>query len=252
MFQVAPISRRVKKTLAQSVLTIAAFSLIAAGAVLQVQAQGGARRPLPKPAGGARGFEQYAGKDASSRLIAAGSTRGAGDVRKPIAPLEGLAFDPHPMFKWEPAFGTKSYHFTLYEGDAAANKTAPVVYEADVPTTQLIYPNTAKQLMPGKLYSWRVATPMSSGKGWDMGPVVSFFVLSGEDAAQLKTALAKDKLTMPKTPEERLRQAKIFEEYGVWYDALRIASELADQNPDDAATAAYLDALVDHLEGHGK
>jgi tetratricopeptide (TPR) repeat protein len=35
-----------------------------------------ARRPLPKPAGGSRGFEKYAGRDASARLIAAAATRG--------------------------------------------------------------------------------------------------------------------------------------------------------------------------------
>ncbi len=34
-----------------------------------------ARRPLPKPVGGARGFEKYAARDASARLIAAAGTR---------------------------------------------------------------------------------------------------------------------------------------------------------------------------------
>lgn len=34
------------------------------------------RRPLPKPAGGSRGFEKYAGRNASARLIAAAGTRG--------------------------------------------------------------------------------------------------------------------------------------------------------------------------------
>ena len=33
------------------------------------------RRPLPKPVSGTRGFEQYAGRDASARLIAAAATR---------------------------------------------------------------------------------------------------------------------------------------------------------------------------------
>lgn len=33
------------------------------------------RRPLPKPKGGSRGFEQFAKRDASARLIAGGATR---------------------------------------------------------------------------------------------------------------------------------------------------------------------------------
>ncbi|MBA2705175.1 MAG: tetratricopeptide repeat protein [Blastocatellia bacterium] len=37
------------------------------------------RRPLPKPVGGSRGFEQYARREASSRLVAGAGTRGATD-----------------------------------------------------------------------------------------------------------------------------------------------------------------------------
>jgi tetratricopeptide (TPR) repeat protein len=36
----------------------------------------GMRRPLPKPAAGSRGFERYAGRTASARLIVAAGTRG--------------------------------------------------------------------------------------------------------------------------------------------------------------------------------
>ena len=36
------------------------------------------RRPLPKPLAGSRGFERYAGRDASARLIAAAATRSPG------------------------------------------------------------------------------------------------------------------------------------------------------------------------------
>lgn len=36
----------------------------------------GVRRPLPKPTGGSRGFEKYAGRTASARLIVAAGTRG--------------------------------------------------------------------------------------------------------------------------------------------------------------------------------
>jgi tetratricopeptide (TPR) repeat protein len=42
----------------------------------QTQRANAPRRPLPKPSGGSRGFEKYAGRDASARLIAAAATRG--------------------------------------------------------------------------------------------------------------------------------------------------------------------------------
>jgi tetratricopeptide (TPR) repeat protein len=41
------------------------------------------RRPLPKPVAGSRGFEKYAGRDTSSRLIAGAATR---EVLDPAAP----------------------------------------------------------------------------------------------------------------------------------------------------------------------
>jgi tetratricopeptide (TPR) repeat protein len=41
------------------------------------------RRPLPKPVAGSRGFEKYAGRDASSRLIAGAATREALDPAAP-------------------------------------------------------------------------------------------------------------------------------------------------------------------------
>lgn len=110
------------------------------------------RRPLPKPAAGSRGFEQ-AGKDASSRLIAAGATRGP---LKPIAPNEGLAYSAQPFFAWTPSPGTSSYHFMLRE---ASDSSAKIVYEVEVTAAQLTYPAEAPALTPGQLYSWRVSMP---------------------------------------------------------------------------------------------
>jgi hypothetical protein len=45
-----------------------------------------------------------------------------------------------------------------------------------------------------------------------------------------------------------LDQARVFENYGVWYDALAIASDLA-QNPRDKEAIAYYEALLEKLEG---
>jgi len=41
------------------------------------------RRPLPKPVAGSRGFEQFAGRDASSRAIAGAATRSVDDPATP-------------------------------------------------------------------------------------------------------------------------------------------------------------------------
>ena len=196
------------------------------------------RRPLPKPPSGSRGFEQT-GRDASSRLIAAGATRGP---LKPIAPYEGLAYNPRPFFAWAPQPGAASYHFTLRDG---AESSSAIVYETDVKTAQFAYPADAPALAPGKLYSWRVSTAGVMEKR--QGAVATFFVLAGEDAAQIKAALEKAKLTAPKSASERLTQARIFEDFGVWYDALRIASELVSENPNDTAAKAYYDSLIQKL-----
>src|SRR5205807_1237310 len=99
----------------------------------------------------------------------------------------------------------------------------------------------------GKLYSWRVSTAGVMEK--KQGAVATFFVLSGEDAAQVKAALEKAKLTTPKSASERLAQAHVFEDYGVWYDALRIASELVSENSNDAAAKAFYDGLIKKLRG---
>ncbi len=197
------------------------------------------RRPLPKPTTGSRGFEQ-AGKDASSRLIAAGATRGP---LKPSAPYEGLAYSAQPLFAWTPAPGAASYHFTLRDG---SESSGPVIYEADVNEAQFIYPGKAPKLVSGKLYSWRIS--IAGVMERKLGPPVTFFVLAGQDAEQVKKALAQAKLNAPKTAVDRLRQARIFEEYGVWYDALRVASELIKENPGDADAKAFYDSLIQRLQ----
>src|SRR6266850_2098018 len=122
------------------------------------------RRALPKPQSGPRGFEKYSGKDSSSRLIAAGATRETVNPRRPVAPLEGRAFDTRPFFAWEIAPGSKSYHFAIYEGDHDKDPAARIVYERDLTVTELAYPQDAPPLKPGTLYSWQVSTPTATGK----------------------------------------------------------------------------------------
>lgn len=203
-----------------------------------------ARRPLPKPPAGTRGFEKYAGQDASSRLIAAGATRGV-HPRQPVAPLEGAAYDPYPFFAWEIEPQSRTYRFSLYEGDVEKDPAAPIVYQADVKALELRYPKEAKELKPGKVYSWRVSTPTPTGM--EEGPAARIVILSGADLAEVKQALETAKLTAPKTAADKLDQARVFENFGVWYDALRVASELA-QDPNDKEAQAYFDELLDKLD----
>ena len=203
------------------------------------------RRALPKPQSGPRGFEKYSGKDSSSRLIAAGATRETVNPRRPVAPLEGRAFDTRPFFAWEIAPGSKSYHFAIYEGDHDKDPAARIVYERDLTVTELAYPQDAPPLKPGTLYSWQVSTPTATGK--EDGIVARLVILSGAEAAEVQKALATAGLSSPKTSPDRLDQARVFENYGVWYDALGIASDLA-QNPRDKEALAYYEALLEKLE----
>jgi len=133
----------------------------------------------------------------------------------------------------------------LYDGDVLADKNAKVVYEKDVAATEFSYPTDAPALEPGKLYSCRVATP--SAKGKDEGQVVTFRVLAGPEAAEVKQAIEQAKLTTPSTTADLLDLATVFENYGVWYDALKVASNLASEKPGDATARAYYDSLLNKL-----
>lgn len=226
-----PISRLALLSLVVFSLSLACFDPNA-----RAQKSQGPRRPLPKPASGPRGFEQSTGRDASSRLIAAGATRGP---LAPVAPLEGLAYDARPLFVWEAAPGARSYHFTLREG---TDSSSPVIYETDTTDSSLSYPTGAPALVPGKLYMWRVSTAGVLEK--KSGAPATFFVLEGEDASQVKTALEKEKLLDPQSAAERLKQARVFEHYGVWYDALRVVSRVMTDDPKNAEAKAYYDHLV--------
>jgi hypothetical protein len=237
--------RRAKRiTAALASLLCVAFLIAATSAAAQNSGQGNQsapRRPLPKPAGGARGFEQYAGRDASSRLIQSGATRG---LPRPdaLAPIEGLAYDARPFFKWMAVSGAKSYRFVLRE---ANNTSAPIVYQTEVATPQLLYPANAPSLQPGKLYSWRVSAVGLAERS--VGSPVTFFILAGEDSAEVRSALEKAKLAAPQSTEDHIRQAQLFEQYGVWYDALRDASEAINANPKDSAAKSYYQSLVKRL-----
>lgn len=212
------------------------------------------RRPLPKPKTGARGFEQYSGRDASSRLIAAGATRGAGIPRKPVAPMEGIALDARPFFLWEPALNTQSYKFMLYDGDVYTDAKAPVVWQTDTKEPQLVYPADAPALKPGHLYSWRVAAPQSEIRNGNSGSLtvgspVRFFVLIDEDAQTVKQAVGDAKLgATPATPEDKLKHAQLLADYGVWYDALRIARELVAENPQNDDVQTFYASLIAGIE----
>lgn len=196
------------------------------------------RRPLPKPPSGPRGFEQ-AGRDASARLIAAGATRGP---LKPTAPYEGLAYSDRPYFAWTAAPGATTYQFVLRDG---IDSSSAVIYEADVKEPYFSYPTAAPALAAGKLYSWRISTAGVMER--KQGPAVTFFVMAGDDEAQVRKALENARLTNPQNPAERLRQARIFELFGVWYDALRIASELVQADPNNADAKTFLDSLIQQI-----
>ncbi|MBA2503643.1 MAG: DUF928 domain-containing protein [Pyrinomonadaceae bacterium] len=232
-------SSRRTSTIFLCLLTLCFNSFFVPAALRAQNQQPGPRRPLPKPPNGSRGFEQYRGRDASSRLVAVGATRGP---LKPVAPYEGLAYGARPHFRWAPAVGANSYHFVLREGTTA---NAPVVYETDVTTSYLNYPASAPALAPGKLYSWRVE--MAGVMERKRGQPATFYVLTPEDAKEIKNALEAAKLAHPQGAADRLRQAQIFEQYGVWYDALKIASVLVQQNSNDATAKSYYDALTAKL-----
>ena len=209
---------------------------------------------MPKPKTGARGFEQYSGRDASSRLIAAGATRGAGISRKPVAPLEGIALDARPFFLWEPASNTQTYKFMLYDGDIYADAKAPMIWQNETQRPQLIYPAEAPALKPGHLYSWRVAAPQAEIRNGNsgsqtIGSSVRFFVLLDEDAQPVKQAIIDAKFdAATATVGSKLKHAQLLAEYGVWYDALHITRQLVAENPQNDDVQTFYVSLIDGIE----
>ncbi|MDT4896881.1 MAG: hypothetical protein QOH25_1958 [Acidobacteriota bacterium] len=203
------------------------------------QGQSGPRPKKQKLQVGA-GFERYAGQNAASKMIAGGATRGP---LQPIAPVEGLAFNNRPFFRWDAAPGIKSYLFELHDNTGTSDA---IVYKTDVTSAQLIYPNDAPPLSPDKLYSWRVSIPGVLGTR-KYGGSVSFSVLSSEDAKLIADALKKAGLVAPKTVQERLRAADVFKRYGIWYDALRSISEVLTESPEDASAKSFYDEMRKQL-----
>lgn len=234
-------SRRLMQTirLNATLLTALACTIVGFNVSGHRQKPVGPRRPLPKPAAGPRGFDQSSGRDASSRLIAAAATRGP---LSPLAPAEGLCYDSRPMFVWEAAGTAPSYHFVLRDTSGSAEG---IIYEADVTEAHLIYPPDAPALEPGRLYTWRVS--IAGVLERKTGPPVSFFVLAGEDSKQVVKALKKARVLAPVSVAERLQQARIFAQFGVWYDAMRIASEVMSSDPSHAEAKAFYQHLIERL-----
>ncbi len=201
------------------------------------QSQPPRKKPKLKPGSG---FEQYAGKDASSRLIAGGATRGP---LKPFAPLEGLAYTDRPYFKWEGSPGVTAYTIEIHDGGEISD---PTIYTTKVSAPQFTYSKDAPALQPGKIYSWRVSVPGVLGAK-KYGGLVRFSVLARDEATELEAGLKKAKLAAPATHDERLRQAAMFKDYGIWYDALGLVNQLLTENPKDPAAQKLFEELRSKL-----
>jgi hypothetical protein len=172
-------------------------------------------------------------------LIAAAATRGPLSA---LAPAEGLCYDSRPMFIWEAVGTVASYHFVLRDASGSANE---IIYETDVTEKHLIYPPAAPVLEPGRLYWWEVSMPGLLER--KTSPPVTFFVLAGEDAKQVANALEKAGALAPVTVAERLQQARIFAQFGVWYDAMRIATEVLSSYPNSSEAKAFYHYLIERL-----
>ncbi len=102
-------------------------------------------------------------------------------------------------------------------------------------------------LLPGRTYSWKIASQNTTSQVFG-DAVATFFVMLPEDAAPIKRELERLSKTRTATPAEaRLRQAGVFERFGVWYDALKIATEEAEARPHDSAAQQLYETLVKKL-----
>lgn len=103
-------------------LAMVATVLVQGSAQEKPKSQPTPRRPLPKPAAASRGFEKYAGRDASARLIAAAGTRviidpgdfyGKGEANYKAGKYEAAVKDLTQAIKLSPDWDDPHYLLAL-------------------------------------------------------------------------------------------------------------------------------------------
>lgn len=183
------------------------------------------------------GFDLAPRPTSGSGTQIGGATRGLGTATTLLAPNRGQSYTLHPLFQWSNSNpNIKSYRFQLIDADGQA------VYEARVTGTNLVYPADAPALKPGTTYSWTVQ-PLMGLLGGPAEPA-QMVILGGPERARIESALAQ---VSGNGEQQRLAAAQLFVDRRLWYDAVKIYTDLIAAHPEDAALYEQRAIIYDQL-----
>jgi hypothetical protein len=183
------------------------------------------------------GFELLKPGNAAASPTVVGGTRGAA-APDALAPRLGKFYGAGALFAWSNPSEAREFTFVITDDQDAE------VFRTKVHGTNFVYPSGAPQLLPGKIYSWSVA---SSGLlGGDPSDPVEFTVVSTKEREEIEKALA----TLPKGDEMQagLARAQVLTDHRLWYDTLGAYSDLIGKWPAKAELYEKRGAIYSQLE----
>jgi len=150
-----------------------------------------------------------------------------------------------PLLSWRPVDGVSQYQVRLVAPLDQEGDKEETVWTAWTKEPRLPYPEKAKPLHFGSVYSWYVLARPGQ-KDEQVICRSQFWVATKEEVA----ALAKVKpLAAGKDPADLLLAALTYQEYGVYEEALVLFQRLAQLLPEEARFQA---ALADYYERAGR
>jgi hypothetical protein len=144
-----------------------------------------------------------------------------------VTPLYGATvLTDRPAFTWRPAEKVDSYRVELWSGDGRRR-----LWRATTTAARLDYPPKEAALKPGLGYQWRVMA--RRGEDEDPDPVVDskFSTATKTEAADLA---AVKELAAGDNHADLLLAAVMYEEHGVYGEALAVYEKLAAKRPEEA------------------
>jgi Domain of Unknown Function (DUF928) len=165
------------------------------------------------------GFE-LSPQPASAGTQVGGASRGIGTNTTLLAPRKAQSYSLNPLFQWaNPNRKITSYRFRLL-----ASNRETVLFETEVGSNSLKYPNDAPALTAGGDYFWTVQPSISLlGEATDPAELI---ILRAQQRSEL------DGLLGPVSADPRAR-ARVFVEKRLWYDAIEAYNHLISANPDE-------------------
>ena len=171
------------------------------------------------------GFELDPNKSRAPGLQIGAGSRGASVPPPLYAPELGKAYGLRPVFFWGECPGAKKFVFRLYDSDNQE------IYENEVADSvhRFTYPADAPSLTIGSTYYWTVQA--TAAQLIEPAHPVGILLISGAERQTVEQALQSAK---GDDRTDRRKQAQIFVDHRLWYDAIAAYSQIISENRNDA------------------